>query len=242
MDTRQVTEIYRLLSQHYTPFDQTDDEWTTSGISDTPFKSLVSVALSTMTPSKRTIKAALALYKTVHTFEQLRDIDEQELVERIRSVAHYNRKAKTLKTMAGQIIDKYHGQIPHTQEELMGLSGIGRKCADIMLNFVFEQPTIAVDTHVFRVVNRLGMVSTTTAEATADELTRITPLEFRRHAHEWLIQHGGKVCIARKPHCGECPLTDLCDYYTTQAKHASLIQFINPLIDYQWPNHPCCLS
>jgi endonuclease-3 len=175
-----------------------------------------------MTTSRRTIKAALALYETVNNFEQLRAIDEQELVQRIRSVAHYNRKAKNLKMMAGQIIDQYQGQIPHTQQALMGLPGIGRKCADIMLNFVFEQPSIAVDTHVFRVVNRLGLVKTTTAEATADELTSVTPPEFRRHAHEWLIQHGMKVCVARKPHCEECPLTDRCDDYITQAKHASL--------------------
>lgn len=166
-----------------------------------------------MTTSKRTIKAALALYETVHTFEQLRDMDEQELVHRIQSVAHYNRKAKNLKTMAAQIIDQYHGQIPQTKEELLTLSGIGRKCADIMLNFVFEQPAIAVDTHVFRVVNRLGMVKATTANATADQLNQITPAEFKRHAHEWLIQHGMKVCVARKPHCEECPLTHLCEYY-----------------------------
>ncbi len=213
MDQDQVDQIYQTLSHTYTTFDQTDDEWITSGLSSTPFKSLVSVALSTMTTTKRTVKAALALYETVHNFEQLRAIDEQELVQRIRSVAHYNRKAKNLKTMAGQILDQYQGQIPHTQEELMGLSGIGRKCADIMLNFVFEEPSIAVDTHVFRVVNRLGMVKTTTAEATADQLNNITPDPYKRHAHEWLIQHGMTVCVARKPHCEECPLTDFCDYY-----------------------------
>ncbi|HAK79569.1 MAG TPA: endonuclease III [Runella sp.] len=215
MNPSTITDIYHVLSHTYLTFDETDDEWMTSGISSTPFKSLVSVALSTMTTSKRTIAACKALYTKVATFEDLRDIDEQTLVQCIKSVAHYNRKAKNLKLMAKQIIEKHHGQIPQTKEELLGLAGIGRKCADIMLNFVFEEPSIAVDTHVFRVVNRLGIVHTTTAEATADLLNQLTPNEYKRHAHEWLIQHGMKVCIARKPSCTHCPLTSYCQYFNT---------------------------
>ena len=213
MKQDKVAQIYLTLSRTYTTFEQFDEEWLSSGVFSTPFKTLVSVALSTMTTVKRTLAASKALFEKVTTLAELRDIDEQDLIERIKSVAHYNRKAKTLKLMARQIIEDYDGEIPNTKEQLMSLAGIGRKCADVIMNFVFEEPTIAVDTHVFRVVNRLGIVNTKTAEATADALIEITPGEYKRYAHEWLVQHGMRVCVARNPHCANCPLTTLCTYY-----------------------------
>ncbi|WP_310417545.1 endonuclease III [Chamaesiphon sp. OTE_8_metabat_110] len=212
MNQNKISKIYEILSTTYQTFDQTDDEWMTNGLSSTPFKSLVSVALSTMTTSKRTINACKALYPKVASFEELMNIDEAELVQLIKPVAHYNRKAKNLKKMSRQIIEDRNGEIPRTAEELMSLAGIGRKCTDIMLNFVFDEPTIAVDTHVHRLVNRLGMVNATSAEETANVLSKITPKEYKKHAHEWLIQHGMNICKARVPKCQECTLVDLCGY------------------------------
>jgi endonuclease III len=212
MNQKKIAKIYKILSTTYQTFDQTDDEWMTNGLSSTPFKSLVSVALSTMTTSKRTINACKALYAQVASFEALMNIDEAELAQLIKPVAHYNRKAKSLKKMSWQIIEDHNGEIPCTAEELMALAGIGRKCTDIMLNFVFDEPTIAVDTHVHRLVNRLGMVNATSAEETANVLNKITPKAYKKHAHEWLIQHGMNICKARVPKCQECTLVDLCGY------------------------------
>jgi len=207
----EIEQIYDRLSSSYGTFEESDDEWMTNGLSSTPFKSLVSVALSTMTSSPRTVKAAVALYEKVSTFEDLAEIDDAELTELIRSVAHYNRKTRSLKAMSRMILDEHAGQIPSTREELMALPGIGRKCADIMLNFVFESPSIAVDTHVKRVVQRIGMVEPGTAEQVADALATITPPQYTAHAHEWLIQHGMQTCTAHAPRCEECPVREWCD-------------------------------
>lgn len=210
MKQREIAEIYSILRDTYPTFDDSDDDWMTNGLSSNPFKSLVSVALSTMTSSPRVIKAALALYEEVSTFEELAEIDDDHLRELIKPVAHYNRKTVSLKKMSRQILERHDGQVPGTRDELMALAGIGRKCTDLTLNFMFDEPTVGVDTHVHRLVNRLGVLSTTSAEATADELTDLTPPEYRAHAHEWLIQHGQKVCVARSPRCDDCVLAAHC--------------------------------
>ena len=210
-----VEKIYEILSATYPTYAESDDEWMTNGLSDNPFRSTVSVALSTMTSSPRCIKAAVALYEKVDSFAGLAEMDDDDLRETIRSVAHYNRKTKTLKAMARQILDEHAGEVPATREELMALPGIGRKCTDILMNTLHAAPTIAVDTHVKRLVQRLGLVDASmSAEQTVDPLTEATPVHYRQHAHEWLIQHGMKVCVARTPRCGDCPLTAQCDYYS----------------------------
>ena len=115
--------------------------------------------------------------------------------------------------MSRQILDQHRGQVPHDREELMALPGIGRKCTDILLNFTFAQPSIAVDTHVKRVVQRLGIVEDgASAERTADVLNEVTSRRYTEHAHEWLIQHGMKTCKARNPRCGDCPVQQWCSY------------------------------
>ncbi len=213
MRSSTVDKVYDTLQNTYPLFEDSDDEWMKHGLSATPFRALISVALSTMTNGPRTIAAALNLFALVDDFEQLRDIDDDELRDAIRSVAHYNRKTVSLKKMARQIIDDHGGEIPQNHDELMALQGIGRKCADIMMNFQYGTPTVAVDTHVHRVANRLGMVSTKTHEQTADAVTDVTPQKYKQHAHEWLIQHGMHVCVARSPQCEQCPLTQWCAYY-----------------------------
>ncbi len=211
--TTRLENVYDVLSKTYAAFGEADDEWPADRLGDTPFKSLVSVSLSTMTTSKRTVAAATALYRKVSTPRELLELGDDELAALIKPVAYYNQKAKSLKKMAWQLLERHGGEVPHTKKELMDLPGVGRKVADILMNFNFGEPTVAVDTHVHRVLNRLGVLHTKTHTKTADEIDELTPEKYKQHAHELLIQHGMKVCKARTPSCGECPLTRLCDYY-----------------------------
>lgn len=210
---KDLAAIYGILCRTYPTFDQTDDPWMTNGLSATPFKSLVSTCLSTMTVTTRVVNACVPLYERISTFEELAEIDDEELRRIIKPVAHYNRKTKLLKNMARRILDEHGGEIPHTREGLMELPGVGQKVADIMLNFVFDEPSIAVDTHVLRVLNRIGVVDTSSANKAADKINAETPPRFKRHAHEWLIQHGMKICVSRTPKCENCPLTRHCDWF-----------------------------
>lgn len=212
MKKSDIATVYATLAQTYPLFDDSDDPWMANGLSSTPFKAVVSAALSTMTQSSRVIRAALALYEQVSDFEDLAAIEDDTLRELIRPVAHYNRKTVLLKRMAQQILDEHDGNVPHDRDALMALPGIGRKVTDLILNFEFGELTVGVDTHVHRLVNRLGMVDTTTHEQTADGLMKVTPKRYQQHAHEWLIQHGMNVCTARKPHCGQCVVRAQCQY------------------------------
>ena len=209
-EAERLASLYERLSGHYPTFDQTDDPWMTHGLSSTPFRCLVSVCLSTMTITPRVIKACVPLFERVSNFEELLALDDEELRTTIKSVAHYNRKTTNLKIMCRQILHDFGGRIPDTHEELMKLQGVGRKVADIMMNFIFHQDTIAVDTHVLRVLNRLDIVHTQVAEVAADQINALTPARYKRHAHEWLIQHGMQVCTARSPRCTVCCVRDQC--------------------------------
>lgn len=205
-----LASLYAQLSRTYPTFDQTDDPWMVHGLSSTPFRCLVSVCLSTMTITPRVVKACVPLFERVSTFEELLALDDDELRTIIKSVAHYNRKTTNLKILCRQILQDYGGRIPNTHEELMKLQGVGRKVADIMMNFIFQKDTIAVDTHVLRVLNRLDIVDTSVAEVAADQINALTPARYKRHAHEWLIQHGMQVCTARSPRCNACCVSDQC--------------------------------
>lgn len=204
-----LVKIYDSLSATYPTFDQTDDPWMTNGLSSTSFRCLVSVCLSTMTITPRVVKACVPLFKKVSSFEDLLALSDDELREIIKPVAHYNRKTKNLKILSRQILYDYNGKIPESHEQLMKLQGVGRKVADIMMNFIFGKDTIAVDTHVLRVLNRLAIVNTASAQEAADIINSVTPKNFKRHAHEWLIQHGMKVCHARNPDCDACCIATL---------------------------------
>ena len=207
---RRLEAIYDILQQTYPTFDQTDDPWMTNGLSSTPFRCLVSVCLSTMTITPRVVKACVPLFARVSTFEQLLALDDEELKAIIKPVAHYNRKTVNLKIMCRQILYTYQGRIPDTRDELMKLQGVGRKVADIMMNFIFHEDTIAVDTHILRLLNRLRVVQTDSAEHAADLINALTLKRHKRHAHEWLIQQGMKSCLARSAACGQCCIATLC--------------------------------
>ncbi len=210
-----LNAIYGILSKTYPTFENSDDPWMANGLSSTPFKSLVSAALSTMTTTARVISAAIPLYEKVDSFEELLAMDDEELRSIIKPVAHYNRKVRSLKKMCRQIVEDFDGKIPNSREELLSLNGIGEKCSRLIMNFQFGERTIAVDTHIHRLLNRLGIVKTSNTKATTREINSMTPMRFKKHAHEWLIQHGMNVCVARNPRCNECVIRSRCDYNRT---------------------------
>ncbi|MBD3903284.1 endonuclease III [Chryseobacterium sp. Ch-15] len=169
-----------------------------------------------MTQTPRVIKACVALYEKADTPDGILELSDDELRNLIKPVAHYNRKTLHIKEMCQQLIDRHSGKVPNNREKLLALQGVGRKCVDIMMNFTFDKKAIAVDSHVHRVVNRIGFMKTLTPEQTADELMQITPEKYIRHAHEYLIQLGMKVCVARSPKCYECSIANFCEYKNKQ--------------------------
>jgi len=205
-----LTSIYDILSRTYPTYEEMHDPWMANGLSATPFRHLISGCLSTVTVTKRVVSAAVPLYQRVSTFEELLALDDEELRSIIKPVAHYNRKTVNLKILCRQIIEEHGGEIPSDRESLLKLQGVGRKVADLMMNHLFSEDSIAVDTHVLRVLQRLDIVEATTAEKAADTINAITPAGYKRHAHEWLIQLGMQVCHARSPDCPSCVVSHLC--------------------------------
>lgn len=202
------------LIEVYKIFDELDPKpiFDNIKVHRSPYKSLVSVLLSSQTRDEQTAKATKALFELAVTPEQMLKLSDNKLRNAIKPVSFYNRKTEYIKKMSQELLDIYNGEVPQTRTELMKLTGIGRKSADIMLRFSFGQPAIAVDTHVHRVVNRLGLTKTNNANQTANFLEENTPEEYKWKAHEWLIKHGKYTCKAvGKPLCGQCPLQSLCD-------------------------------
>lgn len=158
MKQETIESVYQKLSQTFKIFKENENEWDANGLSSNPFKSLVSVKLSTMTQTPRVIKACVALYEKADTPEGILELSDDELRNLIKPVAHYNRKTLHIKEMCQQLIDRHNGKVPNNREKLLALQGVGRKCVDIMMNFTFDKKAIAVDSHVHRVVNRIGFM------------------------------------------------------------------------------------
>ena len=177
------------------------------------FQSLVGVTLSAQTLDERTAQACDNLFAVATTPDEILALDLEQLKTLIRPAGMYNRKARHLRLMSQQLLDRHDGAVPNDRAALMQLAGVGRKSTDIMMRFVFNEPAIAVDTHVHRLCNRLGIASTRAEHQTAEVLERDTPDQYRWGGHEWLIQHGKYVCRARNPLCDQCMLADVCDYY-----------------------------
>ena len=207
-----LISIYEILSKEYPTFNKSGPEWDNfKDFNSSDFKSLITVMLSTMTNSKRLIMACKSLFSKVETPNDILKLSNEELALLIKPVAHYNKKAIHLKEMCIQLLSNYHGQVPKTKEELLKLKGVGLKCANVIMNFNFGANTIAVDTHVHRVLNRLKIVDTKTPKQTSLEINEITPNKFKKHAHEWIIQHGMYVCTAKKPKCEKCIISNYCN-------------------------------
>lgn len=179
---------------------------------DTPYTLLVAVMLSAQATDKMVNKITPTLFSVAKTPQEMCDLGEENLKNYIKSINYFNNKAKNILSTSKLLIEKYNGQVPDCVEELITLPGIGKKSANVILNTIYGHETIAVDTHVFRVSNRIGLCQTKTPEQTEIELMKVVPKRFMRNAHHWLVLHGRYICQARKPLCEQCPVADLCLY------------------------------
>jgi endonuclease-3 len=179
---------------------------------DTPYQLLVAVVLSAQATDKSVNQATRALFRVAGTPQAMLALGEAGLREYIRSIGLYQTKARHLIELSRLLIERHGGEVPSDRAALEALPGVGRKTANVVLNTAFGRPTIAVDTHIFRVANRTGLARGKTVLAVERGLLRHTPAEFRQDAHHWLILHGRYVCKARKPDCAHCVIHDLCEW------------------------------
>ncbi|WP_027350807.1 endonuclease III [Halotalea alkalilenta] len=199
---RQIFERLRAANPHPT----TELDWTT------PFELLVAVALSAQSTDVGVNKATKRLFPLANTPRAMLDLGLEEIKAQIKTLGLFNNKAKNLVAMCEMLIRDHQGEVPRTREGLEALPGVGRKTANVILNTAFGEPTIAVDTHIFRVANRTRLAPGKNVDEVERRLLKVVPKEFRQDAHHWLILHGRYTCIARKPRCGSCVIEDLCEY------------------------------
>lgn len=173
---------------------------------------LVAVICSAQATDAGVNKATRHLFPLVDTPQKMLDLGEEGLKDYIKTIGLFNSKAKNVIAMSQMLVEKHNGEVPDTMEELQALPGVGRKTANVILNCAFGQPTMAVDTHVFRISNRIGLVKAKNVDETERQLLKRIPAKWLRHAHHWLILHGRYVCKARKPECERCIINDLCEY------------------------------
>ena len=178
----------------------------------TPYELLVAVVLSAQATDKSVNLATGPLFEKYDTPEKMAKLGVAGLERYIKTIGLYRNKAKNVVELSRLLVEKHGGQVPTTREELEALPGVGRKTANVVLNTAFGQPTVAVDTHIFRVANRTNLAPGNDPREVEDRLVKFTPAEFLKNAHHWLILHGRYVCIARKPGCPECLIRDLCEY------------------------------
>jgi len=177
-----------------------------------PYTLLVAVVLSAQATDVGVNKATKALFETVDTPEKMVKLGEKKLIEHIRTIGLFRTKAKNVIGLSERLIAEHGGKVPADRDALVKLPGVGRKTANVVLNIAFGVPTIAVDTHIFRVANRTGLAPGKNVDIVEKQLEKRTPDRFRLHAHHWLILHGRYVCKARKPDCPACRVADLCQY------------------------------
>ncbi len=177
-----------------------------------PFQLLVAVILSAQATDVSVNKATDKLYKVANTPEKILELGIDGLKPYIKTIGLYNNKAENIIKTCRILVEDHGGEVPVTRAELEQLPGVGRKTANVILNTAFGESTIAVDTHIFRVANRTGLAKGKTPLEVEKRLVRLTPDEFKKNAHHWLILHGRYICKARKPLCGECPIVEWCEY------------------------------
>ena len=196
----------------YERFAAANPEPKTELVYATPFELLVAVVLSAQATDVSVNKATAKLFPVANTPAAILALGEDGLKTYIKTIGLFNSKAKNLLKTCAALVAEHGGRVPRDRDALEALPGVGRKTANVILNTAFGEPTIAVDTHIFRVANRIGLAPGANVRAVEDELVRVTPNEFKRHAHHWLILHGRYVCRARKPDCGSCLIAKLCEY------------------------------
>jgi endonuclease-3 len=177
-----------------------------------PFTLLVAVVLSAQATDAGVNKATPALFKLADTPEKMVKLGEARVRDLIKTIGLYRNKAKNVVALSEKLLAEHGGQVPNTREALQTLPGVGRKTANVVLNMAFGQPTMAVDTHIFRIGNRTGLAPSKDPLAVELKLLEVIPQQYMMHAHHWLILHGRYVCLARRPKCPECVIRDLCEF------------------------------
>ena len=205
MKPADIFEFYRRLAEA-NPSPETELEFVN------PYTLLVAVALSAQATDIGVNKATRTLFAKVTTPQAMLDLGEEALRNRIKTIGLFNTKAKNVIAAARILVDEFGGEVPREREKLEKLPGVGRKTANVVLNVAFGEPTIAVDTHIFRVSNRTGLAKGKMPLDVELKLEKVTPKPFVTHAHHWLILHGRYICKARTPECWRCPVADLCAY------------------------------
>lgn len=189
-----------------------DPNPTTELVFHSPFELLIAVLLSAQATDKGVNKATAKLFPVANTPQAILDLGLGKLMEYTRTIGLYQTKSKHIMATCRLLLEKHGGEVPQTREELEALPGVGRKTANVVLNTAFGQPTMAVDTHIFRVSNRMNLAPGKNVREVEDKLMRLVPKEFLLNAHHWLILHGRYTCKAQKPLCHECIVYDLCEY------------------------------
>lgn len=205
MNRAKRTEIFKTL-QRRDPNPDTELDY------DSPFELLISVILSAQATDISVNKATERLYAVANTPQAMVKLGVTGLRSYIKTIGLFNTKAENIINTCRILIDEHGGDVPRTRDALEKLPGVGRKTANVVMNTAFGEPTIAVDTHIFRVANRTGIAPGKTPLEVEKRLLRLTPDEFKKNAHHWLILHGRYICKARKPLCGECPIVRWCEY------------------------------
>jgi endonuclease-3 len=200
-----VREFFRRLAEAR-PHPTTELEYATA------FQLLVAVVLSAQATDKSVNLATRGLFAAAPTPEAMLTLGEEGVASHIRTIGLYRNKAKNVVALSRLLLERHGGEVPSRREALEALPGVGRKTANVVLNTVFGEPVMAVDTHIFRVANRTGLAPGKDVRAVEQALLRRVPKEYLHDAHHWLILHGRYVCTARKPHCGECVARDLCEF------------------------------
>ncbi|MDB5988116.1 MAG: endonuclease [Nevskia sp.] len=205
MNTEQRRELYRRLALA-NPNPRSELEYST------PFELLVSVVLSAQATDVGVNKATAKLYPIANTPQKILALGEEKLRDYIKTIGLYKTKAKNVIALCRLLLEHHQGEVPRDRTSLEALPGVGSKTASVVLNVAFGEPTIAVDTHIFRIANRTGLAPAKTADKVSARLEKLTPVEYRLNAHHWLILHGRYVCKARVPECWRCVIADLCAY------------------------------
>ena len=205
MKTAVIPEFFARLKKAI-PEPETELEY------DSVYHLLVAVVLSAQATDAGVNRATEPLFKIVKTPQQMLTLGERKLIGYIKSIGLFRTKAKNVIALSKLLIERHGGEVPHTHEELQALPGVGRKTANVVLNIAFGEPTIAVDTHIFRVGNRTGLAVGKTPFDVEMKLLEVVPEKYRLHAHHWLILFGRYTCIARRPLCEKCIIADLCKW------------------------------
>jgi endonuclease III len=205
MNKKKVAAIFARLKS-LNPQPTTELEYST------PFELLVAVILSAQATDKSVNLATRTLFKHANTPQAIARLGIEGLSNYIRTIGLYNSKAKNVIEMCRILLEQHGGEVPQSREALEALPGVGRKTANVILNTAFGQPTIAVDTHIFRVANRTALAPGENVRDVEDHLLKVVPPEYLHDAHHWLILHGRYTCVARKPKCPECPILELCEF------------------------------